>query len=121
MLDDFWGKASGTVLWRLCGKSCRIACRRHRNPDPIFHIVYDLDKRYQIMGQWALERENGRAMAGFVPGWRGIYDAKGRLMVAITYNNDRGRFMGVCRRSDLSGKIFGAGGSGWVSRRKFIR
>jgi hypothetical protein len=30
------------------------------------------------------------AGGGSVPGWRGIYGDKGRLMVAITYNNDAG-------------------------------
>ena len=26
------------------------------NADPIFHVVYDLDDRYQVPGQWALVR-----------------------------------------------------------------
>jgi hypothetical protein len=60
--------------------------------DPIFHSVYDLDDRYQILGQWALSRRGPmwRRAEGTVPHWRGIYDDKGRLMVAMTFNNDVG-------------------------------
>jgi len=61
------------------------------NSDPIFHTVYDLDDRYQILGQWALHpgfmSERAR---GTVPHWLGVYDDKGRLMVAITFNHDVG-------------------------------
>ena len=62
------------------------------NADPIFHSVYDLDDRYQILGQWALSRRGpmSRRAEGTVPHWRGIYDDKGRLMVTMTFNNDVG-------------------------------
>lgn len=62
------------------------------NADPIFHAVYDLDDRYQILGQWALSRRGpmARRAEGTVPHWRGIYDDKGRLMVTMTFNNDVG-------------------------------
>jgi hypothetical protein len=58
--------------------------------DPVFHSVYDLDDRYQILGQWAFRGPMVRRAAGTVPHWRGIYDDKGRLMVAMTFNNDVG-------------------------------
>ncbi|MGD0500735.1 MAG: DUF4159 domain-containing protein [Bryobacteraceae bacterium] len=64
--------------------------------DPIFHTVYDLDRRYQIPG-WAHVRAGYKYpdhLAGPDDGkgahWRGIYDDKGRIMVAITYNSDVG-------------------------------
>jgi len=61
------------------------------NKDAIFHTVYDLDDRYQVLGQWAL-RPGGMSdrAAGTVARWRGIYDDKGRLMVAMSFNSDVG-------------------------------
>jgi hypothetical protein len=60
--------------------------------DQIFHTVYDLNDRYQIPGQAHLgpgyKSVNGPSSIGAK--WRGIYDDKGRVMVAITYNSDVG-------------------------------
>jgi hypothetical protein len=59
--------------------------------DPIFHTVYDLDDRYQIPGAQHVYQgckncnEGGRGAH-----WRAIYDDKGRIMVAISYNSDVG-------------------------------
>jgi len=59
--------------------------------DAIFHTVYDLDERYQILGRWALEggRMQYRA-AGTVGRWLGVYDDQKRLMIAICFNHDVG-------------------------------
>jgi hypothetical protein len=59
--------------------------------DPIFHIVYDLADRVQVPGQEHLRQgckncEDGGRGAH----WRGIYDDKGRVMIAISYNSDLG-------------------------------
>ena len=56
--------------------------------DAIFHTVYDLDDRYQIPG--AAHLATGHKNGGVEPHWRGIYDDKGRIMVAISYNSDIG-------------------------------
>jgi hypothetical protein len=59
--------------------------------DAIFHVVYDLADRSQIPGQAHLREgckncsEGGRGAH-----WRGIYDDKGRVMIAISYNSDMG-------------------------------
>ena len=60
--------------------------------DPIFHTLYDLDDKYQIPGAQYLRSgltyekdEHGRPEH-----WRGIYDAKGRVVVAICHNMDLG-------------------------------
>jgi len=64
--------------------------------DPIFHTVYDLDDRYQVPGaahvrlgykrpDYPRGSEDGRGAR-----WRAIYDDKGRIMVAISYNSDLG-------------------------------
>ncbi len=53
--------------------------------DPLHHILFDLDKRTQIPG----ERHLWSGMEG-PPHWRGIYDDRGRLMVALNHNSDMG-------------------------------
>jgi hypothetical protein len=61
--------------------------------DPIFHAVYDLDERYQILGAWSLRGRGGwmgQRAANTKPHWMGIYDDHNRLMVAMTFNNDVG-------------------------------
>ncbi len=59
--------------------------------DEIFHVLYDLDQRTQIPGRQAIWRgvtwEDPR---GKTPYWRGIYDDRNRLLVAINFNMDLG-------------------------------
>jgi len=91
-MDDFWNDDE----WARFDESMRRVFPDRQiveiqSPDAIFHSVYDLDDRYQILGQWALRGGYmTQRAAGTVPHWRGIYDDKGRLMVAMTYNNDVG-------------------------------
>lgn len=59
--------------------------------DPIFHTVYDVNDRLQVPGQAHLRlgyKANGPDSIG--AHWRAIYDDKGRVMVAISYNSDLG-------------------------------
>jgi hypothetical protein len=91
MLDDFWG----TEEWERFDESMRRVFPDRQiveieDKDPIFHTVYDLDERYQIPGEWALRRHTMYRADGFVPRWRGIYDDRGRLMVAMSFNSDIG-------------------------------
>lgn len=58
------------------------------NSDPIFHTFFDLDDRFQIPG--AEHLSTGHKKDGYVPHWKGIYDDKGRLMVAFSENSDIG-------------------------------
>lgn len=59
--------------------------------DPIFHTIYDIDERFQIanirMLQW---RGVPYRADGVDPHWRCIRDDKGRVIVAIAFNNDFG-------------------------------
>ena len=58
--------------------------------DPIFHVIYDLDHRFQVAGaQWFY---SGRTYEkdGYEAEWRGIYDDKGRVVAAICHNMDLG-------------------------------
>ena len=91
MLDDFWG----TEEWQRFAESMvRVFPDRPMveldNADSIFHTVYDLDDRYQVPGEWALRRGTTYRNDGSVPHWRGIYDDRGRLMVAMSFNSDIG-------------------------------
>jgi hypothetical protein len=58
--------------------------------DPIFHTIFDLDDRYQVPGEQMLYTGQAWEHDGFEARWRGIYDDKGRLMVAICHNMDLG-------------------------------
>jgi hypothetical protein len=61
--------------------------------DEILHVFYDLDRNTQIPGRRHLYRTMGGEISAQMAGpatWRGIYDDKGRLMVAINYNMDMG-------------------------------
>ncbi len=58
---------------------------------PPFHMLFDLDKRYQILGQWA--RFNGMQPldgVSFDPHFKGVFDEKGRMTMAAWFNNDTG-------------------------------
>jgi len=93
MLDDFWGPEE---YGRFDETMRRVFPDRQMididGKDAIFHTVYDLDDRYQILGQWALRGRGGMAYraAGTVPHWMGIFDDQGRIMVAACFNNDVG-------------------------------
>jgi hypothetical protein len=58
------------------------------NEDALFHTVYDLDNRFQILGEWGLRR--GPRDGGITPQWLGVRDDQGRLMVAVSFNSDIG-------------------------------
>jgi hypothetical protein len=60
------------------------------SPDAIFHTIYDLNDRYQVPGAQFLETGHTWEKDGKTPHWRGIYDDKGRLMVAICFDMDLG-------------------------------
>jgi Domain of unknown function (DUF4159) len=91
MLDDFWGTEE---YMRFQESMKRVFPDRPvveiDDKDSIFHTVYDLDKRYQIPGEWALRRGTTYRNDGETAYWRGIYDDKGRLMVAMSFNSDIG-------------------------------
>ncbi len=58
--------------------------------DPIFHTIYDLDKRFQVPGLQYVYSHRIYEKDGTQARWRGIYDDHGRLMVAICHNMDLG-------------------------------
>ncbi len=58
------------------------------NSDEVFHVLYDLNDRYQIPGAQFLSSGKRYEFDGFDPKWRAIYDDQGRIMVAICHNMD---------------------------------
>lgn len=61
--------------------------------DEVLHVLYDVDQLTQIPGQRHLSyfrSSTGRIEGLPEPRWRGIYDDRGRLLVAINFNQDVG-------------------------------
>lgn len=91
MVDDF----HGTIEWNnfVAGIN-RVFPDREivdlDNKDPIFHVIYDLDDRFQVPGMQYVFTRSLFEYDGFQAKWRGIYDDKGRLMVVICHNMDLG-------------------------------
>jgi len=91
MVDDF----HGTREWEVFEASMRRIFPDRPiveidNADPIFHTIYDLDDRYQVPGAQYLRSGVTYEFDGYTAHWRGIYDDKNRLMVAICHNMDLG-------------------------------
>jgi hypothetical protein len=91
MADDFWGEGE----WDVFMTSMRKVFPERQvveldNTDPIFHVVYDLDDRYQVASEGSVQRGRSYKCEGCPDHWRGIFDDNGRLMVAITFQSDVG-------------------------------
>jgi hypothetical protein len=91
MVDDF----HGTYEWAVFMQGIQKVFPDHpvvdiANEDAIFHTVYNLDDRYQVPGQQFLYTGRTYERDGYDARWRGVYDDKGRLMVAICHNVDLG-------------------------------
>ena len=93
MCDDF----HGTREWEIFTASMqRVFPERPivdlDSGDPIFHTIFDLDDRYQVPGAQFLRSGRTYEHDGYEARWRGIYDDKGRLLVAICHNMDLGDY-----------------------------
>lgn len=91
MCDDF----HGTAEWEVFVRSMKRVFPDREivdipDSDPIFHVIYDLDNRYQIPGAQYLYSHRQYEVDGYKAEWRGIYDDKGRIVVAICHNMDMG-------------------------------
>jgi hypothetical protein len=91
MVDDF----HGTQEWRIFTESMNKVFPNRPivdipNSDAVFHTLYDLDERFQIPGAQVFRSRRTYEQDGFEARWRGIYDDKGRIMVAICHNMDLG-------------------------------
>jgi hypothetical protein len=89
--DDFWGEQD----WQVFEQSIRKVFPDRAivdldDRDPVFHAVFDLQDRYQVPGARYLSTGVTWKCDGCEAHWRGIYDDRGRLMVAISPNSDIG-------------------------------
>lgn len=90
--DDMWGPAEQQAIAETV-KQLYPQRELVELPDDAqpFHMLFDLDKRYQILGQWA--RFNGmRPLDGvsYDPHFKGAFDEKGRMTIGAWFNNDTG-------------------------------
>jgi hypothetical protein len=94
MFDDFWGPdeyARFEPSMKMIFPDRPVV--EIDNANPIFHTVYNLDDRFQVLGQWALRGGFGgmsRRAEGTVAHWLGVLDDKNRVMVAMSFNSDLG-------------------------------
>lgn len=91
LMDDFWG----TPEWEQFLESMnRVFPDRPivdiPDDDPVLKTVYTIQERLLIPGQWGLRRGTLYRNDGSTPYWRGIYDDRNRLMVAMFFNSDVG-------------------------------
>jgi hypothetical protein len=91
MTDDF----HGTFEWDVFTASMqRVFPDRPivelENKEEIFHVLYDLEDRFQVPGIQMFYTGRIYEQDGIEARWRGIHDDKGRLMVGICHNMDLG-------------------------------
>lgn len=87
MVDDF----HGTDDWEHFMNGMRMVFPDRpvedlQDKDEIFHVLYDMDDRFQVPGEQYVETGRTYEKDGFVPKWRAIRDDKGRVVVAICHN-----------------------------------
>ena len=91
MCDDFWGDRE----WEVFQDSMRRVFPDRSmvdidSSDAVFHTIFDLNDRYQVPGARYIRSGQTAKCYGCEAAWRGIYDNKGRLMVAATFQSDVG-------------------------------
>jgi Domain of unknown function (DUF4159) len=91
MVDDF----HGTLEWDIFVEGIKKVFPDREivdlpKDDQIFHTLYDLDEKYQIPGAQYLRTGRTYEQDGYRAEWKGIYDDKGRVIVAICHNMDLG-------------------------------
>jgi hypothetical protein len=89
MVDDF----HGTADWESFLAGLRAVLPAESYPitdltddDEIFHVLYDIGQRIQVPGEQYVQTGRTYEKDGYVPKWRAIRDAKGRIIVAICHN-----------------------------------
>jgi Domain of unknown function (DUF4159) len=87
MVDDFHGEAD----WQSFIAGMRLVLPNSTveelsNDDPIFHVLYDLQERFQVPGEQYVSTGRTYEKDGYIPHWRAIRDENGRVIVAICFN-----------------------------------
>ena len=91
MCDDF----HGTEEWEVFMHTLRRIfpdreVKEIPNDDPIFHVIYDLDDRFQVPGEQYVRSGVTYEYGGVTPYWRCVRDDKGRIIAAICHDMDLG-------------------------------
>jgi hypothetical protein len=91
MTDDF----HGTLDWSIFTESLNRSMADRpivdiENSDPIFHVLYDLDDKFQVPGIVNYPFRQTHEYDGFEPKWRALRDQKGRIVLYICHNMDLG-------------------------------
>ena len=60
-----------------------------QDDDAPFHVLYDMKNRIRVPGANVVHA-GGIERGGFTPHWRGLFDPKRRMFVAISFNQDVG-------------------------------
>ncbi len=111
MTDDF----HGTAEWEVFMASLREVFPKRPvvdidNDDPIFHVLYDLDDRFQVPGIQFLRSDAPMSKDGFEPEWKAVRDDQEQSHGRHLPQYGLGRRLGMGRPSpDVSGAVCFAG------------
>ena len=90
MVDDFHGTEDWenfmTGMRQIFPDAAKYPVEDLTDKDEIFHVLYDMDDRFQVPGEQYIRTGRTYEKDGYVAKWRGIRDEKGRLVVAICAN-----------------------------------
>ncbi len=90
MVDDFHGTQDWEDFMRgmrqIFPDANKYPVEDLTDKDEIFHVLYDMDDRFQVPGEQYIRSGRTYENDGYVAKWRGIRDEHGRLVVAICHN-----------------------------------
>jgi hypothetical protein len=90
MVDDFHGSEDWenfmTGMRQIFPDAAKYPVEDLNDKDEIFHVLYDMDDRFQVPGEQYIRTGRTYEKDGYVAKWRGIRDEHGRLVVAICAN-----------------------------------
>ena len=90
MVDDFHGTQDWEDFMRgmrqIFPDAAKYPVEDLNDKDEIFHVLYDMDDRFQVPGEQYIRSGRTYEKDGYVAKWRGIRDEHGRLVVAICHN-----------------------------------
>ena len=90
MVDDFHGTADWenfmAGMRQIFPDANKYPVEDLNDKDEIFHVLYDMDDRFQVPGEQYVNSGRTYEKDGYVAKWRGIRDEHGRLVVAICHN-----------------------------------
>jgi hypothetical protein len=90
MVDDFHGSDDWenfmTGMRQIFPDAAKYPVEDLTDKDEVFHVLYDMDDRFQVPGEQYIRSGRTYEKDGYVAKWRGIRDEHGRLVVAICHN-----------------------------------